>query len=114
MKTLLTIALAVLLAGCNAKTDRNIDERTKYWEKEISAGLKAGAGKSEMESFFLTRGEKLDCYQNYAREDQCDITDNQSKGGFSNKPMKLAVILKIKDGKFVSHSFTTTPANAPN
>jgi hypothetical protein len=113
MKILLTVVLATLLAACNAKTDRNIDERTKYWEKEISANLKAGATKAELESFFKTRGENLHCYQNYAREDLCDVTDNQSKGGFSNKPMKLAVILKMKDDKFVSHSFTTTPADAP-
>jgi hypothetical protein len=113
MKILLTLALTALLAGCNARTDRNIEERTKYWEKEMAVGLKSGATKAEMELFFKTRGEKLDCYQNYAREDQCDITDNQSKGGFSNKPMKLAVILKMKDDKFVSHSFTTTPADAP-
>lgn len=114
MRTVSALALASLLTGCNVQYRNNIEGRQKYWDKEIQTGLQAGASNSDMASFFKTRGEKLHCYQNYAREDQCDITDSQSVGGFKNKPMKLAVILKIKNDKFVSHSFTTTPANPPD
>ncbi len=105
------ITACIALAGCGPFNSSNTSEREKYWRKEISANLPANATKAEIEIFVLARGEKLHCYQNYAREDQCDITDNKSHGGTSKMPMKLAVIFNMKNERMTAYLFTTTPAN---
>ncbi|MEY4730960.1 MAG: hypothetical protein RL020_2118 [Pseudomonadota bacterium] len=107
------IVLAALFMSRGFLNKRNIDEREKYWKKEIFANLKVGATKVQMEEFLKSRGENLHCYQNYSKEDMCDVTDKLSFGGTSSKPMKLAVIFKMKDDKMISYSFTTTLANQP-
>ncbi len=89
----------------------NIDKRQKHWEKEIAEGLKSGATREDLQAFASGRGQTLDCYQNYKREDQCSFDDNQSLGGSRNLPLRLAVIFAIQDDKVASHQFATTPAN---
>jgi len=91
----------------------NIDERQKYWAQQISGALKSGATVEELQTFTKSRGQSLNCYQNYNKEDLCDFDDNQSFGGTSNMPMRLAVIFSIKDNKIASQQFTTSPANQP-
>lgn len=91
----------------------NIDERQKYWAQQISRALNSGARVEELQTFTKIRGQALNCYQNYNKEDLCDFDDNQSFGGTSNMPMRLAVIFSIKDNKIASHQFTTSPANQP-
>jgi hypothetical protein len=119
MRTTLGIVLVAGLIGMaiffsrSFITRNNISDRERYWTKEISTNLKPGADQSQLEEFLQPRGEKLHCYQTYAREDQCDITDSLSVGGTTKMPMKLSVIFKMKDKKVVSHLFTTTLANQP-
>ena len=104
--------IAVVLArGMSSGT--NIESRQKHWEKQIAEGLKTGATKAELEAFAKSRGQTLNCYQNYKREDQCDFEDGESAGGSRNHPMKLAVIFVMKDNKVASHQFTTAMANKP-
>lgn len=118
MHRALLIALAVIAAvvaiafarGMSAGT--NIDERQKHWEKEISAGLNAGATREELQAFASRHGQALNCYQNHRKEDQCDFDDKLSLGGSRNLPMRLAVIFVIRDGRVASHQFATTPAGS--
>lgn len=91
----------------------NIDELQKYWAQQISGALNAGATVDEFQTFTKNRGQTLNCHQNYNKEDLCDFDDNQSFGGTSSMPMRLAVIFSIKDNKIASHQFTTSPANQP-
>lgn len=108
----LATAAALYISRQFAADGRNIDARTAYWEKELTASLKPGSSKEELDAFAKAHGEILSCYQNYSREDQCDFTDSKSAGGSSSKPMKLALIFKIKDGKLISHELTPTLASA--
>jgi hypothetical protein len=109
----LATAAALYMAREFAADGRNIEERTAYWEKELSASLKPGASREDIEAFATAHGEQLDCYQNYDREDKCDFTDSKSAGGSSGHPMKLTIIFTLKEGRLVSHELTTTLANAP-
>jgi hypothetical protein len=113
MKNIFIMALATLLTACNVELDNNMKDREKYWENEISTTLKVNASQAELELFLLAHSQKMDCYQNYEKEDICDFTDSQSKGGFKNKPLKLAVMFKMVDEKVVSHSYIPTNANVP-
>lgn len=104
------MAVAVLTA---CSVERSIDQREKYWAAEIPQFLPVGSSKEDLEEFVRSRGQNLHCYQNYdTKQDQCDFADNQTMGGTSNLPMRLAVIFMLKDDRVVSHQFTTTPANA--
>ncbi len=108
------VAIAVMLAiflSRNFMGGNNLDERKAYWGKEIAASVPAGTRKAQLDAFASARGEKLNCYQTYSKEDQCDLDDNKSLGGPSNLRMKLSVIFKMKDEKIVSHSFTNVPAS---
>jgi hypothetical protein len=113
MKNIFIIALAILLSACNVELDNNMKDREKYWENEISTGLRANASQVELALFLLAHSQKMDCYQNYEKVDICDFTDSQSKGGFKDKPLKLAVMFKLVDEKVVSHSYIPTNANVP-
>ena len=117
-RTLLVLIVAVFAViavsiARSISSGSNIDKRQKYWEEQISGTLNSGASKEELEAFTKGHGQILNCYQNYNKEDQCDFDDNQSLGGTSNMPMRLAVIFTLKDDKVASHQFTTSPANQP-
>ena len=92
----------------------NIAKRQKYWAKEISEGLKAGAPKEDLQAFTTARGQTLRCHQNYKREDVCDFFDNQSLGGTRNIPVKLVVTFVMKDNKVSSHRFEAGSATMAN
>ena len=117
-RTLLTLVIAVfsviaISIARSISSGSNIDKRQKYWEEQLSGALNTGASKEELEAFAKTHGQILKCYQNYNKEDQCAFDDNQSLGGTSNMPMRLAVIFTLKDDKVAAHQFTTSPANQP-
>lgn len=97
---------ALALSACG----RNVDERKAYWEKEIAASLKPGSTRAELEAFAKDRGQPLECFQNYRREDVCSIEDKQSAGGTANRPTRLLVLFTLKDGKLVSHEISMTQA----
>ncbi len=94
--------------ACSISNGSNIDEREKNWTEQISGSLKLGDTREVLEAFTKTHGQRLNCYQNYKKEDQCDFDDNQSRGGTTNRPVQLAVIFIIKNNKVFSHQFTTT------
>jgi len=113
---ILVIAIFAFIAISIARSvsgGSNIDKRQKYWEEQLSGVLNTGASKEELEAFTDSHGQILKCYQNYKKEDQCAFDDNQSLGGTTNIPMRLAVIFILKDNKIASHQFTTSPANQP-
>jgi hypothetical protein len=87
----------------------NIEEREKYWKREIAEGVKPGATKQELEAFASKHGETLHCYMNGKRQDVCDIRDSQSRGGSRNLPMQLGAFFVMKDDKVVSHELDTAP-----
>lgn len=104
---------AVFIAR-SISTGSNIDKREKYWKEEISKSIHIGTSKDELEIFAKSHGQALHCYQNYnTKENQCDFDDNQSFGGTTRLPMRLAVIFTIKNDKVISHQLTTTLANKP-
>lgn len=109
----LAIGAAVFMLRDFLFHERNLDDRKKYWEKEISISLKPGSSKEELLAFANTHRQKLHCYQNYKYEDQCGFNDSESSGGTSSHPLQLAVIFAIKDDKLVSHQLLPTPADAP-
>jgi hypothetical protein len=106
----LAFALARVMSG-----GTNIDQREKYWAKEVAtAGLKPGASKEDLERFAQAHGEgPLHCYQNGRRNDVCDFGDRDSHGGSRNHPMKLFVVFTMKDGKMASHEFVTGSEKVP-
>jgi hypothetical protein len=88
----------------------NIDKREKYWEEQISKTLKTGATKEELKDFVTSRGQSLNCYQNYdTKQDECDFEDMESKGGTRSMPVRLVVTFSIKDGLTTSHKIATKP-----
>lgn len=97
----------LLSSACSVPNGTNINEREAYWKAEIANSIVPGAMRADLEQFARAHGERLDCYRNRDDEDQCDITDHQSAGGTSNLPMRLAVIFRMQDGKYVSHLFAT-------
>lgn len=100
-----------LLAGLGLMAcGRNVDERKAYWEKEIAASLKPGATQAELEAFAKARGQTLECYQDYRRENVCSIEDKQSAGGTANRPTRLLVLFTLKSGKLASHEISMTQA----
>ena len=117
-RTLLILVIAIfsviaISIARSISSGSNIDKRQKYWEEQISGALNTGASKEELEAFTKSHGQILNCYQNYNKQDQCDFLDDQSLGGTSNMPMRLAVIFILKDDGVASHQFTTSPANRP-
>ena len=106
MRTVAILSL-LLLCACSVPNGTNINEREAYWKAEIANSIAPGATHADLERFAQAHGEQLECYQNGDGEDQCDITDHQSAGGTSNLPMRLAVIFKMQDEKYVSHLFAT-------
>lgn len=101
------LGLSLLSSACSVPNSTNINEREDYWKAEIAKSIAPGASRADLEQFARAHGEQLDCNQNGQREDQCDITDHQSAGGTSNLPMRLAVIFRMQDEKYVSHLFAT-------
>jgi hypothetical protein len=101
------LGLLLFCSGCSVPNGTNISDREGYWKAEIGKSLSVGATRADLEAFAQAHGEQLDCYQNYKREDQCDISDHQSAGGTSNLPMRLVVIFEMKDGKYSAPVFTT-------
>lgn len=107
LRTAAWLGVLLLSSACRAPNGTNINDREEYWKAEIAASIAPGATRADLERFAQAHGERLDCYQNGEREDQCDITDHQSAGGTSNLPMRLAVIFRMKDDRYVSHLFAT-------
>lgn len=112
----LLIAVAVLAAigafaisrGMSGGT--NIGEREKYWQGRITEGAKPGTTQGDLQAFAEANGQRLRCYQNAKREDECEFRDRESRGGSRNLPMQLAVTFAMKDGKVVSHRFDSASA----
>ena len=125
MRPVLLVAL-VVIAFITAMTiaramsgGTNIEEREKYWAKEISEGLKAGATTEELKRFANYRGQVVRCRQGNSKEGECGFEDNQSRGGTRSIPMRLSVTFTMKDDAIASHKFETipietTPANKSN
>lgn len=105
-----TLGAVFLLSACSVPNGTNINEREQYWASEIAKGLVPGATRADLERFAQAHGEQLECYQNYEREDRCAITDHQSAGGTSKLPMHSTVIFEMKDGRYVSTTFSTEHA----
>lgn len=102
-----TLGVLLLSSACSVPNGTNINEREAYWKAEIAKSIAPNATRADLERFAQAHGEQLECYQNGDREDQCDITDHQSAGGTPNLPMRLAVIFRMQDEKYVSHLFAT-------
>jgi hypothetical protein len=113
------LLILAILAGCSKSTD--IPVREKYWTQEIKSGLPIGSEQAAMESFFGTRGQKLECFTQQGNmriindrkpPNACSIADSQSAGGFSNIPVKLSIDFQMSDGKMVSYKLGTTSASS--
>ncbi len=107
MRPAAMLGILLLSSACSIPNGTNINEREAYWKAEIANSIAPGATRADLEQFASAHGEQLECYQNGDREDQCDISDHRSAGGTSNLPMRLAVIFRMQDGKYVSHLFAT-------
>lgn len=107
LRTAACLGVLLLSCACRAPNGTNINDREDYWKAEIAASIAPGATRADLERFARAHGEQLNCYQNGDGKDQCDITDHQSAGGTSNLPMRLAVIFRMQDDRYVSHLFAT-------
>jgi hypothetical protein len=93
----------IALSACSRGS--NIEERKAYWGKEIASSLKAGASADEIKDFAKARGQFVECYQNYQRENNCSFGDSQSIGGTRTHPVRLSVIFKMDKDVLTSHEF---------
>lgn len=109
MKGLLYMVAILALAACSRGS--TIDARKAYWQQEIARTLNPGTSSEEdLMAFAEARGQKLRCYQNHQRQDNCAIDDNQSIGGTRTRPVRLAIIFTLNEDRLASHKFAMTSA----